>query len=239
MSKMIYIADDDENVRVLLKSFLEKEGYFTKDFANGDLLFDAFLAKPCDLIVLDIMMPGSNGFVICTKLREISSVPIILLTARDTEEDYVSGISLGSDDYITKPFSPVKLTMRIKAMFRRIEIENETVQTVAENSDADFITYGDITIYPEKLTAYCNSNEINLTNKEFWLVAYLLRNPSKAVSREELLTNIWGYESIVETRVTDDTIKRIRRKLSAAESSVSVDTVWGHGFKITVKDVSI
>ncbi|MCL2285428.1 MAG: response regulator transcription factor [Firmicutes bacterium] len=230
MSKLIYIAEDEKNIRHLIRSFLEKDGYTVKAFETGDGLYNAFQERPCDLVVLDIMMPGNSGLIICTKLRAISKVPIIMLTARDTEEDYISGISLGSDDYLTKPFSPVKLTMRVKAMLRRVEMDTET-PVKADGS----ISYSDIKIYPDKLMAYCNDAELVLTNTEFGLLTYLLENQEKAVSREELLNKIWGYDCAVETRATDATVKRLRKKLSDMDSIVSIDTVWGHGFRVNTK----
>jgi len=148
-----------------------------------------------------------------------------MLTARDTDEDYISGISLGSDDYFTKPFSPVKLIMRVKAMLRRVEMDT------AEKPD-DSLTVADVVIYPDKLQAYCNNKDIGLTGTEFSLLLYLFENRDKAVSRDELLNKIWGYGSAVETRATDATVKRLRKKLSDAGSQISIDTVWGHGFRI-------
>jgi len=121
-SKKIYIADDETNIRLGIKTFLEGAGYEVEDFENGDLLLAAFAKSPADLVVLDVMMPGSNGFVVCKELRKTSSVPIIMLTARDSDLDYATGLDLGSDDYLTKPFSPMALTMRIKALFRRMDI---------------------------------------------------------------------------------------------------------------------
>jgi len=225
MKKLIYVAEDEKNIRNLIKSFLEKEGYEVQAFENGDLLHDAFLLKNCDLVILDVVMPGSSGFIICTKLREISDVPIIMLTARDTEEDYISGISLGSDDYFTKPFSMVKLTMRIKAMFRRIEMEGK-------EKPKGVLNYLDITLYPEKFSAFSNDKPLSLTGSEFNLLAYLLENKDRAVSREELLNKLWGYDTIVETRATDDTVKRLRRKLAESGSQIVIDTVWGFGFRV-------
>ena len=181
-------------------------------FETGDLLFDAFKKSPCDLVILDIMMPGNNGLIICTKLREISNVPIIMLTAKDTEDDYISGLALGSDDYFTKPFSPIKLTMRIKAMLRRVDM------TKAPESKSEEIL-----------------EMLNLTRTEYRLLAYMLENTGKAIPRQELLNTIWGYDSIVETRATDDTVKRLRRKLSEANSKITIETVWGFGFKLVVK----
>jgi len=121
--KKIYIADDENNIRTAIKTFLESAGYIVEDFENGDMLLAAFNENPADLVVLDVMMPGSNGFVICKELRKISYVPIIMLTARDSDLDYATGLDLGSDDYLVKPFSPMALVMKIKAIFRRMEYD--------------------------------------------------------------------------------------------------------------------
>ena len=123
--KKIYIADDETNIRLGIKTFLEDAGYIVEDFENGDLLIEAFSENPADLVILDVMMPGSNGFVVCKELRKLSHVPIIMLTARDSDLDYATGLDLGSDDYLTKPFSPVALVMRIKALFRRMEYDRQ------------------------------------------------------------------------------------------------------------------
>jgi DNA-binding response OmpR family regulator len=124
--KKIYIADDETNIRLGIKAFLENAGYIVEDFENGDLLMKAFSENPADLVILDVMMPGSNGFVVCKELRKVSRAPIIMLTARDSDLDYATGLDLGSDDYLTKPFSPMALVMRIKAIFRRMEYERQT-----------------------------------------------------------------------------------------------------------------
>jgi len=124
-TKKIYIADDETSIRLAVKAFLENAGYEVEDFSTGDLLLEAFAESPADLVVLDVMMPGSNGFVVCKELRKTSHVPIIMLTARDSDLDYATGLELGSDDYLIKPFSPMALTMRIKAIFRRIEFERQ------------------------------------------------------------------------------------------------------------------
>jgi len=125
-AKKIYIADDESSIRTAIKVFLENAGYVVEDFETGDLLLETFTESPADLVVLDVMMPGSNGFVICKELRKKSHVPIIMLTARDSDLDYATGLDLGSDDYLIKPFSPMALTMRIKAIFRRIDFERES-----------------------------------------------------------------------------------------------------------------
>ena len=130
--KKIYIADDETNIRAGIKTFLESSGYEVEDFETGDLLLAAFKETPSDFVILDVMMPGSNGFVICKELRKISAVPIIMLTARDSDLDYATGLDLGSDDYLTKPFSPMALTMRVKAIFRRIEFEKQAHEGKSE-----------------------------------------------------------------------------------------------------------
>ena len=124
-NKKIYIADDEANIRYAIRKFLENAGFSVEDFENGDLLLAEFLEKPADLVILDVMMPGTNGFVICRELRKISHVPIIILTARDSDLDYATGLDLGSDDYLTKPFSPMALVMRVKAIFRRMEYDRQ------------------------------------------------------------------------------------------------------------------
>jgi len=125
MSKRIYIADDETNIRLAIKTFLENAEYLVEDFETGDLLFEAFTKSPPDLVILDVMMPGSNGFVICKEIRKKSLVPVIMLTARDSDLDYATGLDLGSDDYLTKPFSPMALVMRVKALFRRMEFDQK------------------------------------------------------------------------------------------------------------------
>ena len=123
--KRIYVADDDDNIRQVIKTFLISDGYAVEDFPTGDLLLERFSQEPCELAILDVMMPGSDGFTICTELRKISTVPIIMLTARDSENDFAMGLGLGSDDYITKPFSAMALLMRVRAILRRVDFENQ------------------------------------------------------------------------------------------------------------------
>ena len=226
MSKLIYIADDENNIRKLVKTFLENDGHTVKDFENGDLLLEEFNNKECDLVILDIMMPGSDGFEICTKIREKSTVPIIMLTARDSDIDYITGITLGSDDYFTKPFSPMALVMRVKAMFRRIDFEK--VQN--NKNESSILKFGDININTDTKTVSHLNNNIDLTPNEYNLLTYLFENKDRAISREELLNKVWGYDSEIETRAADDTVKRLRKKIS--QTNIIIETVWGFGFRL-------
>jgi len=125
MNKTIYIADDEASIRLAIKTFLENSGFTVLDFDSGDALLHEFLENPSDMVILDVMMPGSNGFVVCKELRKISHIPIIMLTARDSDLDYATGLDLGSDDYLIKPFSPMALVMRVKAIFRRMEYDRQ------------------------------------------------------------------------------------------------------------------
>lgn len=228
MEKLIYIADDEENIRNLVATFLKKEGYRTAAFKNGDLLLEEFARVPADLVILDVMMPGTDGFTVCSELRKYSTVPIIMLTARDTDVDYATGITLGSDDYFTKPFSPVSLVMRVKAIFRRQEYEK------LQGAIKKKLSYGDIEIDELTKTVTASGKVLELTPNEYALICYLFENKDKAVSRSELLNRIWGFDGDVETRAADDTVKRLRKKLS--ESRVIIDTVWGYGFRLKEKE---
>ena len=233
MNKLIYIAEDEANIRIPIKAFLEKEGYTVVAFENGDLLFEEFSKKAPDLIILDVMMPGSSGFIICTKIRAVSTIPIIMLTARGSDEDYTTGISLGSDDYLTKPFSPIKLVMRVKALFRRLEMNPTPTDKPAVSNK---IEYGDISIDADNLISLCKGVELHLTNTELKFLTHLMKHKDKAVSRDELLLKIWEHEYAIETRVTDDTVKRLRKKLIDSDSNVLIETVWGFGFRIGLKN---
>ena len=232
MSHSIYIADDEKNIRDLIKSFLESDGYEVSAFETGDELKAVFDEKPADLVILDIMMPGTDGLTLCRKLREESSVPIIILTAKDSEYDYVQGITIGSDHYLTKPFRPTALLMRVRSLLRRMDM-NEKGDRSSKMSDED-ISIGDLTFSGRRNEILCGGRPVKLTRTELKMLSYMMKNPEKAYSRDELLNAIWGYDTKVETRVTDETLRRIRKQLSACESNVSVRTMWGFGYRIEV-----
>jgi len=227
--KTIYVAEDEANLRKPIQAFLQKAGYEVLAFEDGDLLYETFQKAPADLVLLDVMMPGSSGFVICAKLRAISTVPIIMLTARDTEEDFLSGLSLGADDYLVKPFSPVKLVAKVNALFKRFKLEKAMVTPHPTEKSVQF---GDLTLDWQQQAATCNGRALKITRTELEFLLHLTKHQKRAVSREELLSKIWGYNDEVETRVTDDTVKRIRKKLADGKSRVQIETVWGFGFKL-------
>jgi len=231
MNEKIYIAEDEDAIRLTVKTFLESEGYLVSDFPNGDLLFKEFQKNKPDLVILDVMMPGSSGFEITKSIREISSVPIIILTAKDSDMDYATGINLGSDDYFTKPFSAIALNMRVKAMIRRVKMDQERLPATQEKKT---LALGDILIDTNAMTVKLADTLISLTPNEYNVFVYLIENKNRAVSRDELLDAIWGYGKDIETRACDDTVRRLRKKI--AGSSVQIETVWGFGFTVKESD---
>ena len=226
--KLIYIADDEINICTIIKSFLVKDGFEVEIFNDGSSILEAFNKKQADMLILDIMMPDIDGYALCSLIRLKSCVPIIIVSAKDTESDKIAGLKLGSDDYLTKPFSPLELIARINSIFRRIELDKTPI------NNNQIIKFSDILINFDTKQVEVNGNPLSLTVMELSLLHYLIKNKNRAISRSELLDKVWGFENKVETRATDDMIKRIRKKLSDVGSELKIDTIWGFGF--TIKD---
>ncbi|MFU2206964.1 response regulator transcription factor [Streptococcus pluranimalium] len=222
---MIYIADDEKFIRELVAMILRKEGYQVQTFETGDQLLLASLEKMADLVILDVMMPGTNGFHIVERIRQKSQVPIILLTARDSEPDYIDGFEMGADDYFTKPFSPIKLVLKVKALLSRHLCQTK----------GDLLNYQGLNLLSDSPVLEIGDEKVRLTSTEYKVMQLLMKSVSRTVSREQLLDEVWGFDSDVETRVTDDTIKRIRKKLRQVNSHVIIETVWGQGFRLVKK----
>lgn len=225
MPKKIYIADDEKNIRDLIFYFLTNEGYLVRTFQSGDDLAACFDTDPCDLVILDVMMPGTDGFALSSKLRSQSNIPIIIVSARDSEMDKITGITMGSDDYLTKPFSPLELVARVKAIFRRLELD-------AGISNRGTQRFANLAIQTQSRDFRIGEKNIELSPTEFLLIEYLIANHSRAVSREELLKNVWKFDFDADTRATDDVIKRLRKKLTQAGSTAKIESVWGYGFRL-------
>ena len=225
----IYYADDEQEIRDVVSSFLISEGHEVTTFENGDLLFKAFQEKECDLVILDIMMPGTDGIGILQQIRGISKVPVILLTAKDTDADYYNGLALGSDDYLTKPFKPIMLSAKINALMRRIRFENEDRST---DKKTDLIC-GNVRYSYVKHELAVNDRPLSLTPTELKFLIYMMEHFEEAVSKEVVLETIWDINHDIESRVADETNRRLRRKTTAAGADISVQRVWGYGFKLT------
>ena len=223
----IFIADDEKNIRDLLGKFLEDAGHEVRLFENGDSLLTELDNSVPDIVVLDVMMPGIDGFTACGRIRKAyPDITILLLTARDTDADFMTGFMAGCDDYLTKPFSPLKLTLKVNAILSKLG-KNE--------KNTDEMAFGDLSVDVSSFSCRVLDSELKLTKTEFQVLSLLLSNPEKAVSRDKLLSDIWGYSEI-ETRVTDDTMKRLRKKLKDAGSRVHIETIWGFGFKLTLSE---
>jgi DNA-binding response OmpR family regulator len=227
-TRLIYVIDDEQNIRELIKSYLVKEGFEVAVFSDGESALAGFHARKADMLIIDIMMHGMDGYSLCREIRKTSDVPIIIVSAKGDEIDRILGLELGSDDYISKPFSPRELVVRVKAVFRRIR--DDSGEPV--NSDTG-IKCADVILLPDQRKVEREGAEIELTAKEYELLLYLVKNKNRVYTRDQLLTSIWSYEYIGDTRAIDDLVKRLRKKLGDAGSLLKITTVWGFGYKIS------
>lgn len=220
----ILIVDDDTNISELISLYLTKEGYETREVASGKEAIEVFNEYRPDLVLLDIMLPGIDGYDVCKELRNNSHVPIIMLTAKGEVFDKVLGLELGADDYIVKPFDPKELMARVKAVLRRhtrpVEKETQKNRIVLDNLLIDKDNYS--VTYEGKL--------VELPPKELEVLYFLASHPKQVFTREQLLDKIWGYDFVGDTRTVDVHIKRLRDKFEG-DHSWNIKTVWGVGYK--------
>ena len=223
----ILVVDDDEHIAELISLYLIREGYDTKEVYNGNDAVKAFEEYKPNLIMLDIMLPGLDGYGVCKEIRKTSGVPIIMLTAKGDTIDKVLGLELGADDYMVKPFEPKELTARVKAVLRRYDKTENT-------ADKNVLTYDNLEINLSNYTVKYYGEFLNFPPKEFELLYFLAKRPNQVFTRDQLLDKIWGYEYIGDTRTVDVHIKRIREKFNRKDKW-SVKTVWGVGYKFEVE----
>jgi two-component system response regulator VicR len=211
MNRTILVIEDEQNINDILTFTLSNEGYDTLSALDGITGLEMALTKNPDLILLDVMLPGIDGYEVCRKVREHSNVPIIMLTAREDEVDKVVGLELGADDYITKPYSNRELSARIKANLRRSSFD--TVPPAPQPEIHDTIVSGDLSINVERYEVAKNGEVVDITLREFELLKFLAMQPDKIFSREKLLENVWGYEYYGDVRTVDVTVRRLREKI--------------------------
>ena len=226
MGYRIIVADDEAEIRELFRLYLEKEGYEVLEAADGEEALD-LLAKEKDIamLILDIMMPKKDGFHVLKEIREQRNLPVIILSAKTTDNDKILGLDLGADDYITKPFNILEVKARIKAIMRRARSDHE------EKEKAKSIQVGDLRMDCEGRRVFIAGKEINLTAKEFDVLELLVFNPNKVYSRENLLNIVWGYEYPGDVRTVDVHIRRLREKIETNPSEPKyVHTKWGVGY---------
>lgn len=236
--KRILIVDDDENIAELISLYLNKECYETQIAGDGEAAISAFHEFSPNLILLDIMLPGMDGYQVCTELRKISNVPIIMLSAKGEVFDKVLGLKIGADDYIVKPFDSNELVARVGAVLRRTSSVEETVSTNYDVTKADhvgnFVEYDNLVVNISNYTVTFEGKNLDMPPKELELLFFLASRPNQVFTREQLLDKLWGYEYVGDTRTVDVHIKRLREKLND-KYNWSIFTVWGIGYKFEVK----
>ncbi|MDR3541610.1 MAG: response regulator transcription factor [Desulfosporosinus sp.] len=230
MNKYLLIADDNEGIIDILKTYVTKEGFTPIIAHDGEEALLKFMEYRPLLLLLDVMMPKKDGFIVCREIRQSSNVPIIMVTARGEDGDRIMGLDIGADDYIVKPFSPGEVMARIRAVLRRLDISEELSE--------DIICHPGLKINLSDYEVMIEGKPINLTKKEIEILWILASNPGKVFSRDNLLNSVWGYEYFGDARTVDTHIKRLRSKLNIAETfSWDIKTIWGVGYKFEVKHV--
>jgi len=230
VNKNILIADDNEGILDILKTYIIKEGFSPILAHDGEEVLKMFSQYAPLLILLDVMMPKKSGFEVCREIRKTSNIPIIMVTAKGEDADRIMGLDIGADDYIVKPFSPGEVMARIRAVLRRMEL--------SDDQEKEILRFPGLEINISDYEVKINGQPVNLTKKEieiFWLLA---SNPGKVYSRDNLLNNVWGYDYYGDARTVDTHIKRLRSKISSSEDlNWEIKTIWGVGYKFEVQHV--
>jgi DNA-binding response OmpR family regulator len=220
----ILTVEDDERIRTAVKLALEDEGWTVDEAASGEEAIAAFNARPADVVLIDIMLPGIDGFELCRTLRRTSDVPIVMVTARADTHDVVAGLEAGADDYLTKPFAPKELSARIRALLRRVRPSHPSHPR---------LVFGDLEIIPDEGKVLRGGEEVHLTKTEFRLLVELAQNPGRVFSREMLLDKVWGYDYFGDGRLVDVHVRRLRTKVEADPANPRhVVTVRGLGYRL-------
>lgn len=222
----VLVIDDDVNICELIRLYFEKEGYEVMTVHNGIKAIDAFTHFAPNIVILDIMLPGADGWQVCREIRKISNIPIIMLTAKGETFDKVLGLELGADDYVVKPFDAKELVARVKAVLRRYEHRDIDIQEVV---------YPNLMINRSNYIVKLNGKELELPPKELELLFFLASNPNKVFTREQLLEHVWGFDFYGDSRTVDVHIKRLREKIESQNQPWQLKTVWGVGYKFEVK----
>ena len=229
MSKTILIIEDEEAIQSVVKAFLEDEGYNVVLASDGLEGMEKFREYHPDLILLDLMLPGIDGYQVCREIRSRSNTPIIMLSAKGEVFDKVLGLELGADDYMIKPFDSKELVARVKAVLRRFQPARPEAEGVAK-----IVQYPDLTVNQTNYSVIYQGHTVEMPPKELELLYFLASSPNQVFTREQLLDHIWGYEYIGDTRTVDVHIKRLREKIKD-HAAWRLATVWGIGYKFEVK----
>ncbi|CAB4691532.1 MAG: response regulator [Actinobacteria bacterium] len=224
MGTRILTVEDDERIRAAVKLALEDEGWLVDEAADGESAIEIFNRHPSDVVLIDIMLPGIDGFELCRTIRRNSDVPIVMVTARADTHDVVAGLEAGADDYLTKPFAPKELSARIRALLRRVRPVSPAHAR---------LLFGDLEIVPDEGKVNLGGTEVHLTKTEFRLLCELAQNPGRVFSREELLDKVWGYDYFGDGRLVDVHVRRLRTKVEGDPANPRhVVTVRGLGYRL-------
>ena len=230
MSKRILIVEDEESIADLEKDYLELSGFEVEVANDGEIGLKKGLEGEFDLIILDLMLPGIDGYQVCREIRHTSDIPIIMLSAKGETFDKVLGLELGADDYMIKPFDSKELVARVRAVLRRFQVKQPS-----PSSSEKCVTYPDLTVNLTNYAVTYMGRQVDMPPKELELLYFLAASPNQVFTREQLLDHIWGYEYIGDTRTVDVHIKRLREKIKD-NPHWSIATVWGIGYKFEVKN---
>ncbi len=222
----VLIVDDDVNICELQRLYLEKENFQVTVCYDGKKAIELFKEKAPDIVILDIMLPGMDGWEVCREIRKFSAIPIIMLSAKDETFNKVLGLELGADDYMVKPFEPKELIARIRAVLRRFGRQDDSPEQVI---------FPGLVINKSNYSVKFNGNDIDMPPKELELLFFIASNPNKVYTREQLLENVWGFDFFGDTRTVDVHIKRLREKFEVGDYKWQIKTVWGVGYKFEVK----
>ena len=223
----VLIVEDERRIARFLQMELEHEGMSTAIEDNGRRAYERIMQENYDLILLDVMLPDMDGFTICRKVRELSQVPIIMLTAKDDIDDKVQGLDIGADDYITKPFATPELLARMRVVLRRQESQRET-----REAQEEILSVKNLTMYPARHEVKVDATPVELTKKEYDLLEYLLRNKRTVLTRDQILSNVWDYDYMGDTNVVDVYIRYLRQKLDDRFQEKYIYTMRGVGYVI-------
>lgn len=236
VKQKIMIVDDDASIAELISLYLRKECFDTLSVEDGEEALRRFAEYEPNLILLDLMLPGMDGYEVCRELRKISKVPIIMLSAKGEIFDKVLGLELGADDYMIKPFDSKELVARVKAVLRRFTPTEEKVEQFPNEKKGECVIYQDLLINQTNYAVTYMGRQVEMPPKELELLYFLASHPNQVFTREQLLDHIWGYEYIGDTRTVDVHVKRVREKIKD-RANWSIATVWGIGYKFEVKKV--
>lgn len=223
----VLIVEDERRIARFLQMELEHEGMSTAIEDNGRRAYERIMQENYDLILLDVMLPDMDGFTICRKVRELSQVPIIMLTAKDDIDDKVQGLDIGADDYITKPFATPELLARMRVVLRRQESQREI-----REAQEEILSVKNLTMYPARHEVKVDATPVELTKKEYDLLEYLLRNKRTVLTRDQILSNVWDYDYMGDTNVVDVYIRYLRQKLDDRFQEKYIHTMRGVGYVI-------